>query len=274
MAQRPIPATPATLIQVDNGNPGAGHRPPSRGSVRGLSRTVLLQRHLPAGLPDAFLEESISGAPRAMHVPSSIARRRSSSVYYASDMEPRIAAWRPGLGCTQLPIGATAAWSRICRACRMPVSVPSFDDRMWPMGDADATARLSKAKSAAVADVLDEAFKNDAGIYRGQTWGVLVVRTAASSPSATSPVGTAHGRAYELDVQERRRVARRYWRAHGSRGSAPEGATQSLADAWRPARQHHAERLLHMASGLYTDAGGDPLLDTTTPARRRPRSRC
>lgn len=33
-------------------------------------------------------------------------RRKTVSVSYSSDMPPRMAAWRPGFGCTQLPIGA------------------------------------------------------------------------------------------------------------------------------------------------------------------------
>jgi hypothetical protein len=93
--------------------------------------------------------------------------RKIVSVYYASDMEPRIAAWRPGLGCTQLPIGATPELAAHLPRLPDTVSVPSFDDRQWPLGDVDATLQLSKAKSAAVAAVLDEAFTRSALRVRG-----------------------------------------------------------------------------------------------------------
>ena len=36
------------------------------------------------------------------------AGRKTVSVTYSDSMPPRIAAWRPGFGCTQLPIGADA----------------------------------------------------------------------------------------------------------------------------------------------------------------------
>ena len=34
--------------------------------------------------------------------------QKTVSVTYSANMPPRIAAWRPGFGCTQLPIGADA----------------------------------------------------------------------------------------------------------------------------------------------------------------------
>ena len=35
---------------------------------------------------------------------------KTVAVTYLPDMPPRIAAWRPSLGCAQLPIGATMEW--------------------------------------------------------------------------------------------------------------------------------------------------------------------
>ena len=258
-AQSPAPGTPAALIHVDNGNPALV-------TDRHLAAQAAVYRALhycsgifSAGLPDTLLEESISS--RASRDARTVIDREKKivSVYYASDMEPRIAAWRPGLGCAQLPIGATAAL--VARLPRLPepVTVPNFDDRKWPMGDADATTRLPKAESAAVATVLDEAFRNDVGLYRGHTWGVVIVKdgrivaeryesgwgihTAARTNSMCKSVGVSlvgiGVRTGLVDLH--RRAPLKAWQTPGD----PRGDI-TLND------------MLHMASGLYTDAGGDP----------------
>ena len=200
-AAPPTPATPPTLIHVDNGNPALVTDRHLAAQAAGYRALHYCSGIFSAGLPDTLLEESISS--RASRDARTVIDREKKivSVYYASDMEPRIAAWRPGLGCTQLPIGATA--ELVARLPRLPesVTVPNLDDRKWPMGDADATARLTKAKGAAVSAVLDEAFRNDAGVYRGHTWGVVVVKDGRIvAERYESGWGLAHGRAHELDV--------------------------------------------------------------------------
>ena len=263
MAQRPTPATPATLIHVDNGNPALVTDRHLAAQSAGYRALYYCSGIFSAGLPDALLEESISR--RASRDARTVIDREKKivSVYYASDMEPRIAAWRPGLGCTQLPIGATAAM--VAHLPRMPdaVSVPSFDDRMWPIGDADATARLSKAKSTAVADVLDEAFKNDAGIYRGHTWGVVVVRGGRIVAERYEPGWDAHTAARTNSMCKSIGVS---LVGIGVRADLVDLHRKAPLKAWQtpgdPRGNITLNDLLHMASGLYTEAGGDPLLDT------------
>ena len=67
---------------------------------------------------------------------------KTVAVTYLPDMPPRVAAWRPSLGCAQLPIGATMEAAK--HLPRLPASLkhPHFDDRAWPMGDQQATAGL------------------------------------------------------------------------------------------------------------------------------------
>ena len=178
-------------------------------------------------------------------------------------MEPRIAAWRPVLGCTLLPVGATL--DLVAHLPRMPdaVSVPSLDNRRWPIGDQDATARLPKSKNAAIAAVIDEAFRNDGGPYRGHTWGVVIVKngrivaeryepgwgmhTAARTNSMCKSVGVSlvgiGVRTGLVDLH--RKAPLKSWRTPGD----PRGDI-TLND------------MLHMASGLYTEAGSDPLFET------------
>jgi CubicO group peptidase (beta-lactamase class C family) len=263
VAQRPTPPTPATLIPVANRNPALvtdRHLAAQAAGYRALHTCTGI---FSAGLPDRLIEQSMSS--RASRDARAVVdrERKVVSVHYASDMEPRIAAWRPGLGCTQLPVGA--APELIDQLPRLPatVTVPSLDDRPWPLGDVDATMRLPQAKSDAVAVVLDEAFKNEAGLYGGHTWGVVIVadgriaaeryepgwgmHTAARTNSMCKSIGVSLvgvGVRKGLVALERK-APLKAWRTPGD----PRGAI-TLND------------LLHMASGLYTEAGGDPLLDT------------
>jgi CubicO group peptidase (beta-lactamase class C family) len=262
-AQHPTPPVPATLIPVDNRNPALVTDRHLAAQAAGYRALHTCSGIFSAGLPDDLLEQSMSS--RASREARTVIDRdrKLVAVYYASNMEPRIAAWRPALGCTQLPIGATA--ELVAHLPRLPdtVSAPSFDDRKWPLGDADAIARLPKAKADAVAAVLDEAFENEAGVYRGHTWGVVVVadgrivaeryetgwgiHTAARTNSMCKSIGVSLVGVGVLKglVALPRKAPLKAWRTPGD----PRGEI-TLND------------LLHMASGLYTEAGGDPLLDT------------
>ncbi|HAJ75202.1 MAG TPA: hypothetical protein DCM64_01985 [Gammaproteobacteria bacterium] len=115
------------------------------------------------GLSEPQLDESFSRRG-VRDVETVIDREKKTvSVYYSLDMEPRIAAWRRGLGCTQLPIGATLELADDLPEFQPSVEIPNFDNQPWPMGDRNATLPLADAKKAAVSAVLDEAFKNTDG---------------------------------------------------------------------------------------------------------------
>ena len=109
-----------------------------------------------------------------MHVPSSIEKAKTVSVHFSPDMEPRIAVWRPP------GLHAAADWRE--DVCRALAAHPrdrhgaGLDERPWPMGDENATATLAPDKRAAVEKVLDDAFLDQAGPYRGDTWGVVVIK--------------------------------------------------------------------------------------------------
>lgn len=187
---------------------------------------------------------------------------RTVSVHYRDDMPPRIAAWRPVLGCTQLPIGATAELAQALPRPAAGVAAPELDARPWPLGDAGATARLPKARAAALETVLDEAFRDQQGAYLGDTWGVVVVKggrivaeryaegfgphVAARTNSmcksvAASLVGLGVHKGL-LDLHRKAPLAE--WRRRGD-----------------PRGQITLDHLMHMASGLYTEAGGNPQAD-------------
>src|SRR5262245_30690230 len=99
---------------------------------------------------------------------------RTVAVTYRDDMPPRIAAWRPSLGCAQLPIGATIEAVKLLSRLPETVQHPNFDTRPWPMGDAGAATALPAAQQSALDGVVARAF--DGTTYRGSTWGVVVIK--------------------------------------------------------------------------------------------------
>ena len=263
VAQLPTAGTPPALIPVDNQNPALITDRHLAAQAAGYRALHYCSGLFSANLPQNLLEESMSR--RAAQDARTVVDREKQivSVYYASDMEPRIAAWRPVLGCTQLPVGATVDLLPSLPRLSESVTVPSLDDQPWPMGDVAATVRLSAAEHTAVAAVLDEAFRNDDGAYGGHTWGVVIVKqgrivaeryepgwgrhTAARTNSMCKSIGVSlvgiGVRAGLVDLH--RRAPLKAWQTPGD----PRGNI-TLND------------LLHMASGLYTEAGADPLFET------------
>jgi CubicO group peptidase (beta-lactamase class C family) len=210
--------------------------------------------------PRAFTDEIVATNP--VSVGPADARTevdeqaKTVSVHYSDDMVPRIAAARPPIGCTLLPIGAS---KQLAGTLTQPsAAAPKRDDQPWPMGDKDAIRTLPTGREAAVAQVIEEAFKDAEGIYRGTTWGVVVVKDGKI-------------------------VAERYQHGFGPHVSARTnsmcksiggsligvGVRQGLLDMHRRAPLSEWQRagdprgditlndLMHMASGLYTESAGD-----------------
>ena len=225
--------------------------------------------------PTRCIEESISR--RASRDARTVIDREMKivSVYYASDMEPRIAAWRPGSGLHAAAHRRDAGWSRIYRACRIRYRSRTSTTASGRSATPTRPRRLPKAEerppSPPCSTRLQEPCRHLSRAHVGRRHRR---RAAGSSPSATSPVGTTHGRAHELHVQEPRRLARRHrratavsWICTGRRRSkagrrpATRAATSrsTICCTWRAAstRKPAATRCS----------------TSTTPARRRPRSR-
>ncbi|MEO8596022.1 MAG: serine hydrolase [Candidatus Solibacter sp.] len=186
--------------------------------------------------------------------------RKIVSIRYSDVMPPRIVAWRPVLGCVQLPTGATEEALRFVPQVDAKVVRPELDGQAWPMGDQNATARLPEAKQKALDALVEAGF--DGKSYGGRTWGIIVVKDgkivaeryamgydmhqaaqthSAAKSFASSLVGIAKWK-YGLDLD--RPGALEEWRKPGD----PRGAIT-------------ANHLLHMSSGLYGEAGGSPQAD-------------
>lgn len=94
------------------------------------------------------------------------------SVAFDNAQAPRIAAWRPNLGCTQLPIGATI--DAVAMLPRFDAPAPDLDDKPWPLGDRNATGRVRGDKRA-LARSVDLAFDGHYG-DGSETTSVIVVQ--------------------------------------------------------------------------------------------------
>lgn len=222
--------------------------------------------HLCTGLfTSEMSEETVyqsfqSGGAVPGHFKDTIDRENKTvSVSYLDDMPPRLAVHRPYLGCSQLPIGATMATAENLRSFPAGLDAPDLDGEPWPLGDRNATRRLSGGKRKALNALLDEAFKDQEGAYRGNTWGVVVIKDGKI-------------------------VAERYDEGFGEHVSARTnsmckslgativgvGVREGLVDinkkaplkAWQtpgdPRGDITLNDMLHMSSGLYTQDAGNP----------------
>jgi CubicO group peptidase (beta-lactamase class C family) len=99
---------------------------------------------------------------------------RTVSVKFANNMPPRIAVWRPLLGCAQLPPGAgpeaAAAVPRLVPGLTAP-DLAATDAMAWPLGDAGAVQPLKRRKARAAIDAaVATAFASD------RTTAVIVLK--------------------------------------------------------------------------------------------------
>lgn len=181
---------------------------------------------------------------------------RTVSVAFDATLPPRIAAWRPSLGCAQLPIGAGPA--AIAVPPRLDVRPPSNTDALpWPAGDRNALAPPG-ANAAGLDETLAKAFDHATYGTGTETTAVVVVARArivaeryrapfdAHRPQRTwsaakSLTATLIGRAVQL-------------------GLVKVDAPADIPEWGRPGDPRAAitlAELMHMASGLWTDGPGN-----------------
>lgn len=208
----------------------------------------LIDRTIAANAPNA------AGRQLVMQVDEGA---KSVSVRFDDDLPPRMAVYRPGMGCTMLPIGASTGLSKGLFHPRL--TAPRKDDAAWPTGDRGAVQPLPRSRQKNVDRLIGEAFRDEHGAYGGISWGILVLKggkivaekyqhgfaphIAARTNSMCKSLGaTLVGVGVRQGLLDLHRTALLpEWQRPGD----PRGDI-SLAD------------LLHMGSGLYSDGPQDP----------------
>ncbi|MDB5476702.1 MAG: beta-lactamase [Phenylobacterium sp.] len=182
------------------------------------------------------------------------ARAHTVSVAFDARLPPRIAAWRPGLGCSALPIGAGP--EVIARLPRLAAKPPpgDADARPWPNGDAAATAPAPPKLAAAVARMFDPA----ATPGGAATTAVLVIRGGKI-------LGERYRPGFDLHTPQRTWSAAKSLTATVVGRAAQLGLVKVEAPAnipeWRtpgdPRARITLAQLMHMGSGLWTNGPGN-----------------
>jgi CubicO group peptidase (beta-lactamase class C family) len=182
---------------------------------------------------------------------------KTVSVAFSDKLPPRIAAWRPHLGCAQLPIGAAAEAVRLLPRLRANPAVDRNDRLLWPNGDRNAAAR-PRGDAAALTRAVAAAFDRRTYGQGSETTAVLVVQD-----------GKIVAERYRDDFN--RHMSQRTWSVAKSLAGTVIGAAaqQGLIDVDAPAPVPEWQRpgdpraaittghLLAMASGLHSDAAGN-----------------
>lgn len=196
-----------------------------------------------------LVADLVAELPNAMIDPM----HKRVSVVYDDAMPPRISQWRPHLGCTQLPVGATPADAR--HLPRVKLKTPARDDSA-PWQKIPAT--YGDSDHAGLAALVRDAFNNPAYGKDAMTTALLVAtpdeilverytdgythttgqRTWSVAKSVAASVIGAAVQQNMIDVK----------------APAPVASWQSTLD---PRRAITLEHLLHMASGLDSNVAGN-----------------
>jgi CubicO group peptidase (beta-lactamase class C family) len=211
-----------------------------------------------AGLSEERIKADIfDGAPMSSAVNGMKAevdhKAKTVSVAYADDMPPRIAVWRPVLGSTQLPIGASKDAATSIPRTPEKFLPPNTDDLAWPHGDRDAMGRGSAELDRIVEDAFTDA------TYGGVTWGVVVIHGGKI-------LAERYGRGFDMHQSQRTNSIAKSVACTVVGAAVKEGLVDIHAKAplpeWRrpgdPRGEITINDMLHMNSGLYTEAAGNP----------------
>lgn len=256
--QTPTGPRPAAAAAADEGSSSTTARH-AAAQAAGYRALHLCTATFSSGLPADLIDRTGSGQTAKNNETKIDQAAKTVTVKFADDMEPRIAAWRPGLGCTQLPIGATM--EMVMQLPRLPDSLPppNLDPQNWPMGDTNATVKLPAPREKAVAKVLDDAFRDQEGTYKGNTWGVVVIKDGKI-------VAERYAEGFGPHISHRtnsmcKSLSVSLVGIGVQKGLLDIHAKAPLA-AWRkpgdPRGEITLNHLLHMASGLYTESGRNP----------------
>ncbi|MEM1435293.1 MAG: serine hydrolase [Pseudomonadota bacterium] len=178
------------------------------------------------------------------------------SVRYSDHLPPRIAAWRPHLGCTGLPPGATSAAIRHLPQLEFAAPPPNQAELPWPAGD--RLPALNASERAAQARLNGTVAAAFAGDFGGVTSAVLIVSGGKVLNERYLPGYTPHTSQRTWSVAKS--IAATVIGAAVHRGLLTVDAPTALSAWARPGDPRQAitlEHLLHMNSGLDSGPAGN-----------------
>jgi len=177
------------------------------------------------------------------------------SVSFAEDMPPRISAWRPHLGCTALPPGASADAIKYLPSVNLKKLKTDPATLMWPQGDVLPNSAPHGFNADKLNAAVDKAF--DSG-FGGNTSAVVITRNGQI-------IAERYKDGFDKDT------AQRTWSVAKSVGATIIGAAvedgyldvddKAGLKAWSrkgdPRGEITLENLLNMASGLNSEPAGN-----------------
>ena len=176
------------------------------------------------------------------------------SVWYSQDMPPRYAFWRPGLGCVQLPTGASLDAREFVVTADLS-QPPSAETKPWPFGDKLASKPAASAElKAVVSDVFNSAKYGDptrtSAVLISSADELLIEKYKAGYTPFTSQRTWSTAKSIAatiIGVAAHKNLLAVKAPANIPEWSAPGDPRQTIT----------LENLLHMASGLDSTKAGN-----------------
>jgi CubicO group peptidase (beta-lactamase class C family) len=181
--------------------------------------------------------------------------RRIVVVGFDDKLPPRVAAWRPLLGCAQLPIGAAA--ESAAHLPRLDLEAPDLDARPWPMGDRNAAAR-PRGDARALERAVGTAFDRRSYGQGSETTAVLIVQDGRIVAERYRDDFTMHMPQRTWSVAKS--IAGTLVGVAARQGRIDVDAPAPIPEWQRPGDPRRAittDHLLRMASGLHSDHAGN-----------------
>lgn len=233
-------------------------------------------RALAAGYKASFLCSDIftAGQSEAMIVKDDLARiypelepiipglattidrqAKTVSVTFDDKLPPRIAAWRPHLGCAQLPIGASA--DVVAQLPRLDATAPDLDAKPWPTGDHDAAGKVS-GDAKALDRAVTAAFDRRRYGQGSETTALLIVQNGRI-------VAERYRDDFDMHMPQRtwsvgKSLAGTLVGVAAQQGKIDPDAPAPIPEWQSPGDPRAAittDQLLRMASGLHSDHAGN-----------------
>lgn len=183
---------------------------------------------------------------------------KSVSVTFDPGMPPRIAVWRRLLGCTQLPVGAKPGDAAHLPKLPSNLFPPPLGHKPWPLGDADATAKLPAKDGKALDALVGKAFDASAYGKGTKTTAVIVLLDGRI-------VAERYGRGISMHTPQRTWSMAKSLAAtligHAVELGLMKTSMPANIPQWRhpgdPRAAITVEQLMRMNSGLWTDGPGN-----------------